>query len=186
VSDNYSFYKILNIVGEEINTKTLISENFKKLALANHPDFVAGDKKIITERFYNICLAYLFLNDEKLRILYDNDIKSDEDNIIIDEGLKIYEQQAAKLATTKYKEFIQILKDELKLISELNAQTSLGLYYDFIEFLEDSKSFELYIDPEDIKPKISLLAEILIEFVKVTGIILIIYIAIYITAYIRI
>jgi hypothetical protein len=188
MNDKYNFFEILNLIGFEKNNPDYITENFKQLSIVNHPDKFEYNKEEVEKRFYNICLSYLVLNDQKTRNMYLNYLSENNNNF--NEGefediIKKYSVESEKLTKLRFKEFIYTLKNQYKIITDLTVQTALGLYYDYIEMKNENVDTELYIDPEEIKPKVSLLVEIFFSYFKIIGILLIVYIIFFLISYLR-
>ncbi|KTD37438.1 molecular chaperone DnaJ [Legionella moravica] len=79
------FYEVLGV--SETATPEEIRKAYYKLALKNHPDKVAEDKREeATELFKEINLAHEILSDENNRKAYDN-------GLIDDKGSKVFYQQ---------------------------------------------------------------------------------------------
>jgi len=191
LNDKYNFYEILNISNPCVNP-ALAEEQFKKYSIISHPDKFDSDKDVAVKRFLNICLAYLILNNNQTAEKYLNyryscnsekklELQIDD----LEEEIKLNTEKADKFSSMSFKEFVMYLKNELKIISVLNAQTAIGLHYEYLDFKFDKKTIDIYIDPEEIKPNVSLIYDILRTYIKIVGITLIIFTIFYIIGYIR-
>lgn len=189
--DKYCFFEILNLVNQKFSTSD-VEEQFKKYGSLSHPDKITTEKEIAQKRFFNICLAYFVLSDKTAANIYSeyrNSVHANSEYIAppkqLEDMISELSEKALKITEKTFKNFIIYLKNDLKIISDLNAQTAIGLYYEFLEVEHDKKTFELYIDPEEIKPKVSLALDILFSYIKIISLILVVYAIFYIIAYIR-
>ena len=140
--DKYNFYEILNF-SNKINSIDLITDSFKKLSISNHPDKIDNELILSKKRFFFICLSYFSLKDIKTKNIYDkylNNSINDTEIEILNNNIEKITNDLKKIVDSSYKEFIIFLRDELKLISSLTAQTAIGLYYDYLEIKQIRKS----------------------------------------------
>jgi len=188
VQDKYHFYEILNFKNI-VNSIDLITDSFKKLSISNHPDKIDTEPNLSKKRFFYICLSYFLLKDIKTKNIYDkylNNLIDDNEIKILNDSIEKITNDLKDIINYSYKEFIIFLKDELKLISALTAQTAIGLYYDYLEIKEDATEPDLYIDPEEVKPKVTLFLEILLDYIKILGIIILLFFLSFLISYMRI
>ena len=186
--DEFNFYESLNLLDYERANQELISENFKKLSIINHPDKFIEEIETVKLRFSYLCLSYFVLSNPKLKYEYDkylkNELKSDEIDCFKSE-IERLQNEAETTANIKFKDFINLLKNKHNLISDMTAQTAVGMYYEALDLRNEKNSFEIFLDPEDIKPKVSLIIESFIGFGITVGIVSIIFLIFYIIAIIR-
>jgi len=187
-TDEFNFYESLNLLDNERLNLDLIIENFKKLSIVNHPDKFVDDYEQAKHRFSYLCLSYYVLSDKSLKNSYDKYLKSELSENEIEKmksEIDVLWEKAKQIADLKFKDFIFILKNEYNIISDMTAQTAVGMYYEALDLRNEKHSFELFLDPEDIKPKVSLLIESAIGFGVATGIITLIFFTFYIIALIK-
>jgi len=188
-TDEYCFYETLNLINDEVDNINLINENFKKLSILYHPDRIETKKELSAERFFYICLAYLILQKDEYREAYNKHKKlnaTDSDIELLNAAIADCSARAGKLTDLRFKDFIAVLKDEFNIISDITAQTAIGLYYEYLELKQDKNKIEILIDPEDVKPKLSLMADAAFTYLKLISALFILYFIFYAIALVRI
>lgn len=186
--DEFNFYESLNLLDYERSNQELISENFKKLSIINHPDKFVEEIETAKRRFSYLCLSYFVLSNPKLKAEYDKYLKAELKSGELDylkSAIDNLQNEAETTADIKFKDFINILKNKHNLISDMTAQTAVGMYYEALDLRNEKNSFEIFLDPEDIKPKVSLIIESFIGFGITAGIVSFIFLILYIIAFIR-